>query len=101
MVDTDNLYYDFAGITNIADAINRFCSDMDQQLGDVESTFNNLIANGWSGAGADQFGIQQKKWHTNAADLKATLQLLGTKVGNAAFHMNDADNRAANRIASS
>ncbi|BCJ33256.1 hypothetical protein Athai_07590 [Actinocatenispora thailandica] len=94
----DDLVYHFSGITDVADAINRFCSEMQSNLDEVDTQFKALLAGDWNGMGADAFNSVSNKIHSAANDLEATLQSLSKKVGDAAFKFKDADARAAARI---
>lgn len=95
---TDDLVYDFNGISSLSGSINAFVSQMNEHLGEVDRTFNNLLANGWSGAGADAFQGCSVKWHGNADQMAQTLQTLSQKVGDAAVNMQQADAAAAARF---
>jgi WXG100 family type VII secretion target len=97
-MSSDNLVYDFNGINSLAGSIAAFVAQMNEHLGEVDRTFNNLLANGWSGAGADAFQGCSLKWHSNADQMATTLQTLSTKVGNAAVNMQQADAAAAARF---
>jgi WXG100 family type VII secretion target len=97
-VASDNLVYDFGGIDSLSGSIAAFVTQMNQHLDEVDRTFNNLIANGWSGAGADAFQGASTQWHNLADQMATTLQSLSTKVGNAAVNMQQADAAAAARF---
>jgi WXG100 family type VII secretion target len=95
---SDNLVYDFNGITSLSGSIGAFVAQMNEHLAEVDRTFNNLLANGWTGAGADAFHGCSVKWHSNANQMASTLQTLSAKVGNAAVNMQQADASAAARF---
>jgi WXG100 family type VII secretion target len=94
----DDLVYHFSGITDVGDAINRFCSEMQTNLDEVDSQFKALVNGDWNGMGADAFDSVSSKIHAAANDLEATLKSLSQKVNEAAFKFKDADARAAARI---
>ena len=94
----ENLVYDFNGINSLAGAITAFVAQMNEHLAQVDRTFNNLLAHGWSGAAADAFQGCSTKWHANADQMANTLQTLSTRVGNAAGNMQQADAAAAARF---
>jgi WXG100 family type VII secretion target len=95
---SDNLVYNFNGIDSLSGSIAAFVAQMNSHLEDVDRTFNNLIANGWSGAGADAFQECSAEWHKLANQMATTLQTLSTKVGNASVNMAAADAAAAARF---
>ena len=95
---SDSLVYDFHGISSLSGSIGAFVTQMNQHLDEVDRTFKNLLANGWSGAGADAFQGCSVKWHSGADQMATTLQSLATKVGNAAANMQQADAAAAARF---
>ncbi len=94
----DSLVYDFSGIDTLSGSIAAFVTQMNQHLDEVDRTFNNLLANGWSGAGANAFQGCSNTWHGKANEMATTLQTLSTKVGNAAANMQQADAAAAARF---
>jgi WXG100 family type VII secretion target len=91
----DSIVYNFAGIDSVAGSINAFVTQMNNDLGEVDQSFKNLLANGWQGAGADAFTGCSAKWHQNANQMAETLQRLSQKVGSAAANMQQADAAAA------
>jgi WXG100 family type VII secretion target len=95
---TSPLVYNFDGIGSIAGSINAFVADMDETLSNVDSTFRNLLADGWAGSGAQAFEGCSHRWHTSAQQMAQTLQHLSQKVGNAAANMQQADQAAAARF---
>jgi WXG100 family type VII secretion target len=94
----DNLVYDFNGIDSLSGSIAAFVSQMNEHLSEVDRTFNDLLANGWSGAGANALQGCSNKWHSNADQMAQTLQTLSQRVGNAAVNMQAADAAAAARF---
>src|SRR5262245_9697230 len=98
---SDDLVYDFNGITSLSGSIAAFVAQMNQHLEDVDRTFNQLLADGWAGAGADAFQGLSAKWHAGANQMATTLQTLSTKVGDAAVNMAQADAAAAARFSHS
>src|SRR5690348_14489613 len=94
----DDLVYNFSGIDSVAGAISTFVTDMNNQLDEVDSTFKNLLAQGWQGRAADAFTGCSAKWHAGAAQMAATLQKLSSAVGNAGVNMQAADQAAAARF---
>jgi WXG100 family type VII secretion target len=95
---SDDLLYNYAGIDTVAGAISSFVSQMNANLDEVDAKFKNLIAAGWHGAGANAFQGKSAQWHAAANEMATTLQRLSTKVGDAAVHMQAADNAAAARF---
>jgi WXG100 family type VII secretion target len=98
---SDNLVYDFNGINSLSGSIAAFVAQMNTHLDDVDRTFNHLIANGWSGAGAEAFQTCSSQWHNLANQMANTLHSLSQKVGNAAVNMAQADAAAAARFSHS
>ena len=98
MTDDNALVYDFEGINSIAAQIETFVKDMDGTLDDVDSAFRNLLANGWTGAGASAFQDHSLRWHTKAGEMATTLRKLSSAAGNAAVNMHAADQAAAARF---
>jgi WXG100 family type VII secretion target len=92
------MLYNFDGISSVAGSITTFVNDMNQTLSEVDTTFRNLLAEGWSGPAADAFQGCSTKWHQNANQMAETLQHLSQKVGNAAVNMQQADQSAAARF---
>ncbi len=95
---TDPLVYNFDGINSAAASITTFVNDMNETLGQVDKTFGNLLADGWTGPSADAFAGCSRKWHESANQMAETLQQLSQKVGNAAVNMQQADQHAAARF---
>ena len=95
---SDDLLYNYAGIDTVAGAINSFVSQMNANLDEVDSKFKTLIADGWSGKGANAFQGKSAQWHSAATEMATTLQKLSGKVGDAAVHMQGADGAAAARF---
>ncbi|OLB75112.1 MAG: hypothetical protein AUI14_21675 [Actinobacteria bacterium 13_2_20CM_2_71_6] len=93
-----DITYNFAGIETVAASIASFVSQMNEHLNHVDSTFNNLIANGWTGSAADAFQGCKAKWHSNADAMASTLQTLSQRVGTASVNMAQADAAAAARF---
>jgi WXG100 family type VII secretion target len=89
------MVYDFGGIESISAQVKSFVDDMNNTLNEVDSTFINLLAQGWSGAGAQAFEANSKKWHGKAQQMADTLTRLSQKVSNAGVNMQQADNKAA------
>jgi WXG100 family type VII secretion target len=92
------IVYDFAGIDTIAGQIEAFVADMNGTLADVDAKFRTLLGNGWTGAGADAFGVQSQQWHRKADQMAATLRRLSAAAGTAAVNMQQADAAAAARF---
>jgi WXG100 family type VII secretion target len=92
------MVYNFEGISSASSSIAAFVGDMNETLSQVDSTFRNLLADGWSGPAADAFAGCSQKWHQNADQMAQTLQQLSQKVGNAAVNMQQADQSAAARF---
>ena len=93
-----NLVYNFEGIGGLASSVTAFVSEMDETLSNVDSTFRNLLADGWQGSGAQAFEGCSNRWHTSAQQMAQTLQQLSQKVGSAASTMQQADQAAAARF---
>lgn len=94
----DSINYEFTTIEDISSDVASFVSFMEERLSEVDTLFATLLADGWTGAGANAFGECKSRWHTNANQLAATLQTLATKVGNAGSDMHQADSAAAGRF---
>jgi len=92
------IVYDFGGIDSMAGQINSFVAQMNGTLAGVDAKFRSLLAAGWTGAGADAFGVQSARWHKDADAMAATLQRLSAAAGNAAMNMQQADAAAASRF---
>jgi WXG100 family type VII secretion target len=95
MTNDGGMVYDFGGIESISARVKSFVDDMNNTLGEVDSEFGRLLANGWSGSGARAFEAHSRKWHGQATQMAETLTRLAHKVSNAGSNMLDADNRAA------
>jgi WXG100 family type VII secretion target len=93
-----DIVYDFNGIDNMSASIMAFVSQMNSHLDEVDRTFQNLLAHGWSGSGAEAFEPCRKRWHQHAGDMASTLHELSKRVGNAAANMAAADAAAAARF---
>jgi WXG100 family type VII secretion target len=93
------MIYNFDGINSVSASIATFVNDMNETLSQVDRTFGNLLADGWSGPAADAFQGCSQKWHDNANQMATTLQQLSQKVGDAAVNMHQADQAAAARFA--
>jgi WXG100 family type VII secretion target len=91
----DSIVYQFGGIESVAGAIQSFVGQMNSKLDEVDGTFNSLIANGWSGQGADAFQQCKQQWHQGAQDMAQTLHSLSQKVNEASTQMAQADSAAA------
>ncbi|HKT03693.1 MAG TPA: WXG100 family type VII secretion target [Rugosimonospora sp.] len=92
------MVYNFEGINSVSGSIATFVNDMNETLNQVDTTFRNLLQDGWSGPAADAFAGCSQKWHQNADQMAQTLQQLSQKVGNAAVNMQQADQAAAARF---
>jgi WXG100 family type VII secretion target len=92
------IVYDFGGIDTLAAQIEAFVADMNGTLADVDAKFRTLLANGWSGSGADAFGVQSTQWHRKADEMATTLRRLSAAAGSAAVNMQQADAAAAARF---
>jgi WXG100 family type VII secretion target len=93
-----DIVYDFSGIANMSQSIVRFVTEMNGHLDEVDRTFKNLKAHGWTGTAADAFEPCQRRWHQHAGEIAATLHELSKRVGNAAANMAAADASAAARF---
>jgi WXG100 family type VII secretion target len=94
----DNLVYNFGGIDTIAATINSFVNQMNADLGEVDSKFQHLVAEGWSGTASQAFHACSQKWHSGADQMAQTLQKLSSAVGTAGANMSAADKQAAARF---
>lgn len=95
MSDPNDLFYDYAGISTVAAAINSFVSQMNANLAEVDGEFKKLLANGWQGKGADAFQGKSAQWHAAAKEMETTLAQFSTKVGDAGVRMQQVDSRVA------
>jgi WXG100 family type VII secretion target len=93
-----SIVYDFSGIDTISGSIAAFVAQMNESLSEVDTTFNDLLAQGWQGGAADAFQGCKQKWHANADAMAQTLHALSQKVGNASANMAAADQAAAARF---
>jgi WXG100 family type VII secretion target len=93
-----DVVYNFGTISTISSQIATFCTQLQQDLDDVNKRFKGLLEAGWQGAGADAFGPCQAKWQANADAMKQTLQSLSAKVDQAGMDMQAADQAAAARF---
>jgi WXG100 family type VII secretion target len=89
------MVYNFDGISSLSGSIAVFVNQMNETLGRVDSTFRNLLSDGWEGPAADAFAGCSQRWHQNADQMAQTLQQLSQKVGSAAVNMQQADQAAA------
>jgi WXG100 family type VII secretion target len=94
----DNLVYNFAGIDTMSASIAGFVSAMNADLAEVDSKFQNLLAEGWQGKAAESFFACSRKWHSGAEQMAQTLQRLSSAVGTAGANMAQADAQAAARF---
>lgn len=94
----DDIVYDFGGIDTISGSISAFVNHMNEKLDEVDRTFKNLLAQGWTGQGANAFSGCSVKWHGSAGQMAATLHQLSVKVGKAGADMAQADAAAAARF---
>ena len=92
------LVYGFESISSISGTIAAFVNDMNETLNQVDTTFRNLLADGWTGPAAEAFAGCSQKWHQNADQMAQTLQMLSQKVGTAGANMQAADQAAAARF---
>jgi WXG100 family type VII secretion target len=98
MSDPNDLLYNYEGIDSVSAAISAFVRQMNTNLDEVDAKFKNLIANGWTGKGADAFQGKSAQWHSAATEMAQTLHQLSTKVGDAGLRMQQADAAAASRL---
>jgi WXG100 family type VII secretion target len=94
----DNLVYNFGGIDTMAATIASFVAQMNADLAEVDSKFQNLVADGWHGKAAESFYACSQKWHGGADQMAQTLQKLSSAVGTAGANMSAADAQAAARF---
>jgi len=97
-VTDGSLVYNFGGIDTMSAQITAFVNHMNEKLAEVDGTFKNLLADGWSGSAANAFQGCSIQWHKSADQMAQTLQQLSTKVGNAGANMAQADAAAAARF---
>lgn len=95
---SDDLKYNFAAIESVQAAINQFCDQMDAHLNEVDGKFKGMLQDGWTGPAADAFQGASDKWHKGADNMRTTLNLLASKVGNASVNFQQADHRASLRF---
>lgn len=94
----DNILYSFGTIESTQTLINQFVAQMNEHLNQVDSKFKTLLADGWTGSGANAFQAKSQQWHTSADQMAQTLQQLASAVGNASVNMQQADHAAATRF---
>ena len=101
--EADDIVYNYDGISTVAGAIERFVAQMNENLGEVDTTFMNLLAKGWTGEdgqGRAAFLAQSAKWHQGADAMAATLRSLAPAVQNAGVEMKALDAKVAARFLS-
>lgn len=91
----DHIQITYGAVESVSAAINQFCSQMDEELANVDRKFRTLLSDGWQGMSANAFDAQQQKWHTGAENMKQTLAQLAQKVGDASTHFQTTDSAAA------
>jgi WXG100 family type VII secretion target len=87
-----DLAYEYGVIEGMASELKRFVDNLELRLkNDVESAFNGLLANGWSGAGADSFQTAKVEWQRRVDEMQTTLTQLKTALSTAGTDMNATD----------
>jgi WXG100 family type VII secretion target len=87
-----DLAYEYGMIEGMASELKRFVDNLELRLrNDVESAFNGLLANGWSGAGADSFQTAKTEWGRRVDEMQTTLTQLKTALSTAGTDMNATD----------
>ena len=72
----------FGEIGNAQQSVVTTAQQMNQQLEDLKRFLQPMVAT-WSGAAAEQYQAQQRKWDTAAADLNQVLSQIGVALGHA------------------
>ena len=87
-----DLAYQYEQIESMASELKRFVDQLENRLSnDVDKAFNGLLANGWSGAGADSFQTAKVAWHQKVDEMQMTLTQLKTALSTAGTDMNSTD----------
>jgi WXG100 family type VII secretion target len=87
-----DLAYQYEQIEGMASELKRFVDNLENRLSnDVDKAFNGLLANGWSGAGADSFQTAKAEWHKRVDEMQLTLTQLKTALSTAGTDMNSTD----------
>ena len=87
-----DLAYQYEQIEGMAAELKRFVDNLELRLSnDVDQAFNGLLANGWSGAGADSFNTAKIEWHKRVDEMQLTLTQLKTALSTAGTDMNATD----------
>lgn len=72
----------FGEIGNAQQSVVSTAQQMNQQLEDLKRFLRPMVAS-WSGAAAEQYQAQQRRWDTAAADLNQVLSQIGVALGHA------------------
>ena len=87
-----DLAYQYEQIEGMASELKRFVDNLEMRLSnDVDQAFKGLLANGWSGAGADSFNTASMEWHKRVDEMQLTLTQLKTALSTAGTDMNSTD----------
>ncbi|MDQ2582511.1 WXG100 family type VII secretion target [Saccharothrix yanglingensis] len=85
----DEIKVDFGALSTAAGDISGQASQVQQQLDELKSRIDPVIAQ-WQGASSDAYAQAQAKWNESASGLQQVLAAIGTAVASA----NDAYNAA-------
>lgn len=70
----------FAGIQGAQESVAQTSGRLNSQLEDLKRYLQPLVAT-WEGQAAEEYGVQQRKWDTSAAELTAVLAQIGSALG--------------------
>jgi WXG100 family type VII secretion target len=88
-----DLAYAYAAIEGMAAELKTFVGTLETRLAnDVDRQYNNLLANGWSGAAADSFQTAKQVWHGKVIEMNTTLTQLQGALSTAGTDMSATDN---------
>lgn len=75
----DMVLVTFTALANAAQAIQTTSNSLNSKLDELQSELAPITAT-WTGAAAEGYGVQQKKWDQAQQDLTAVLRAIGTAV---------------------
>ena len=90
-----HITYDFAQIHDVSAAINTFQNQMDRELNELYTAFTALFAQDWTGAAGVACDEARQRWNQGAAEIKAALAGVGTRLADSATRMQQVDQQIA------
>jgi WXG100 family type VII secretion target len=92
-MNMSDLAYAYEQIEQMAGQLKNFVGQLEARLsGDVDREFKNLVANGWTGKGANAFQNASATWHGKTLEMNTTLTQLQTALSTAGTDMSATDN---------